>query len=70
MNNINKLILICILALLIIITCLSCSGVSGTSANYTDNHTYTMDEVISIAQKFSPECRRFYRASENETGSG
>jgi hypothetical protein len=65
-----KKIIVCnILALLMLVATAACSE-SAVVAPPGDNRTYTVDEVVAIASKFDPDCRRFTPSTDNTAPSG
>jgi hypothetical protein len=65
----KKIIIFNIVALMALLCAVACSD-SHIVAPPSDNHTYTMDEVLAIASKFDPDCRKFAQATDNGTPSG
>jgi hypothetical protein len=65
-----KKIIICnIVALAILISAAACSD-THIVAPPGENRIYTMDEILDIASKFDPDCRKFAQAADNITPSG
>ncbi len=65
----KKTIICNITALVLLLSAAACSD-SQAIAGPSENRTYTMDEVLAIASKFDPDCRKFAQTTDNGTPSG
>jgi len=65
----KKIIICIVVALALLISAAACSD-THIVAPPGENRVYSMDEVLSIANKFDPDCRKFAQATDNITPSG